>query len=224
MIRASELDGRAVVDLDAAEKLGRIEQVILNPDARRVAGFVVARGGSLFGPSAHVVVPASAVHAVGPDAVTVHHAALDRTDADVETLPRTSDIVGRKVVSTEGRLLGIIDDILINDTDGRIVGYELADGDGAAKLGHLFGTHREHHRVMLRADVPLRTGRDLIVAPADAVIDTDGDHAPAAADSSAGAREASAAAAAPTATAPGFPYSTTWFQRSDERADPDESR
>ena len=39
MIRATELGGRAVVDMDAAEKLGKIDKVILDPDGRRVAGF-----------------------------------------------------------------------------------------------------------------------------------------------------------------------------------------
>jgi uncharacterized protein YrrD len=45
MIKATDLGGRAVVDMDAAEKLGRVHKVILDPDRRRVAGFVIASGG-----------------------------------------------------------------------------------------------------------------------------------------------------------------------------------
>ena len=36
MIRARQFDGRAVVDMDA-EKRGAIEEIILDPDRRRVA-------------------------------------------------------------------------------------------------------------------------------------------------------------------------------------------
>ena len=72
MIRATELGGRAVVDVDAAEKLGKIERVVLDPDARHVAGFVVSRGSSLFNAGEHLMLAASCVHAIGPDAVTVH--------------------------------------------------------------------------------------------------------------------------------------------------------
>ncbi len=58
MIRATELGGRAVVDMDAAEKLGKIDKVILDPDGRRVAGFVVSRGSSLLSSGTHVTLPA----------------------------------------------------------------------------------------------------------------------------------------------------------------------
>ena len=48
MIRATELAGRAVVDIDAAEKIGTIDKIILDPDGKQVAGFVVTRVGSSF--------------------------------------------------------------------------------------------------------------------------------------------------------------------------------
>src|SRR6266404_3571935 len=47
MIRATDLSGRAVVDMDAAEKLGRIETIIIDPEARQLAAFRLSRGGSL---------------------------------------------------------------------------------------------------------------------------------------------------------------------------------
>ena len=169
MIRAKELGGRAVVDVDAAEKLGRIDRVVLDPDGRRVAGFVVGRGSSIFNNDKDMVLLASCVHAVGPDAVTVHRGAAFEADSSLDDLPRVSDITGRKVVSDQGRLMGTVDDVLIDETDGRILGYALDDTGVIDKLRHPADAEGKHRGVFLRADANLRAGKDLIVAPEDAV-------------------------------------------------------
>ena len=49
MIRARELRGLAVVDVDAATKVGKIEEVSLAADYHRIAGFLVAVGQSVLG-------------------------------------------------------------------------------------------------------------------------------------------------------------------------------
>lgn len=173
MIRATELGGRAVIDMDAAEKLGKVEKVILDPDARRVAGFVVSRGSSLFGDSTQITLPASRVYAVGPDAITVRHDSVVQDDAaNLDALPRVSDVVGRKVVSRDGRFLGTVRDVLINDDTGQIVGYALTDENPLGRLEELIsGPKKTRHAAYLRADADLRAGHDLIVAPEDAVSD-----------------------------------------------------
>src|SRR5229473_1826967 len=149
MIRATELAGRPVIDIDAAEKIGVIEKLILDPEGKRVAGFVVSKGG---------FVPSSAVHAIGPDAVTVKRDTVAAADIGrLESLPRGSDVTGRKVVTEDGRYLGKVDDVLIERADGRIFGYVLADYKGQGK------------RPYLPADSNLRAGRDLIVASEEAM-------------------------------------------------------
>jgi sporulation protein YlmC with PRC-barrel domain len=79
-----------------------------------------------------------------------------------------SDITGRKVVSDTGRLMGTVDDILIDETDGRILGYALDDAGGLDKLRPVDADNRRQ-RAYLRADANLRAGKDLIVAPEDAI-------------------------------------------------------
>jgi sporulation protein YlmC with PRC-barrel domain len=172
VIRATELAGRAVVDLDCAEKVGRIERIVLDTATRQVAAFVVARGAPLARERMHVTVPASAVHAIGPDALTIHRG--QETDPSVmdriDNLPKASDLIGRKVVSRGGRYLGKIGDVLISRADGRIVGYTLGAHDVLNRIEQLFRRDRKHEPY-LRADVELRTGKDLVVAPDDAVSD-----------------------------------------------------
>src|SRR5437773_7044933 len=113
MIRASELAGRPVIDIDAAEKMGTVEKLILDPDGRRVAGVVIVRGGGFPGNKEHTTIPASAVHTIGPDALTVKRDEAGSADiARLEALPRGSDVIGRKVVTQDGRYLGKVDDVL----------------------------------------------------------------------------------------------------------------
>jgi sporulation protein YlmC with PRC-barrel domain len=172
MIRATELAGRAVIDIDAAERLGTIEKLILDPEGRRVAGFIVSRGSGFPGSKEQSIVPAAAVRAIGPDAVTVHQTAVVGSDISrLDSLPRGSDLVGRKVVSEDGRLLGKVNDVLIDRESGRILGYLLSDHTPSKKLEQMLGADRKKRRELpyLPADANLRAGRDLIVASEDAV-------------------------------------------------------
>ena len=73
VVRATELSGRAVIDLDCAEKIGKVDKIVIDPGARRVAAFLISRGAPLNGEKLHLVVPASSVHAIGPDALTIHY-------------------------------------------------------------------------------------------------------------------------------------------------------
>jgi uncharacterized protein YrrD len=172
MIRATELTGRAVVDIDAAEKLGTIDKIILDPDGRQVAGFSVTQPGFHFpGTKAHVLIPSSGVHAIGPDAVTIRQSAVVGGDTGrLETLPRGSDVIGRKVVSEDGRFLGKVSDVLIDRADGRIVGYLLSDHTPGSRFEEMSAHDKERCEApYLAADAKIRTGRDLIVASEDAV-------------------------------------------------------
>jgi sporulation protein YlmC with PRC-barrel domain len=170
LIRTSELSGRAVVDLDAAEKVGTIDRVVLDPDGRQVAGFFVSRGKSVNGDAMQMTLPASAVRAIGPDAITMHKptAMSDEQLARLRSLPSTTDLVGRKVVTEDGRMLGRVTDVVIDPRSGRIVGYPIGHGDVLAKVEKLFGAGK-HGSTFLSADANLRAGDDLIVAPDGAV-------------------------------------------------------
>ena len=170
MIRATELAGRSVVDIDAAEKVGSIEKIILDLEDRHVAGFVVAAGRSgLPGTKSRVAIPAAAVHAIGPDAVTVRSSAVAGNDIGrLETLPTGSDVIGRKVVSEDGRLLGKVSDILVDYRDGAIFGYLLSDHTPGRRWAELAGSDKSRkQRPYLPADVKIHAGRDLIVVSED---------------------------------------------------------
>lgn len=172
MIKGSQLVGRAVIDMEAAERLGRIKEIIVQRDGERVAGFVVVHGETIVRTGGTLrTIPASALHSIGPDAVTVHGAGLkERSSADLGNLPRMSDVIGRKMLTRSGRLLGSIDDVLINGEDGTIIGFAVGEGV-RNKLENILNPQRSRIHGYVRADADLHVGNDLIVVPDNALIE-----------------------------------------------------
>ena len=170
MIKGSQLVGRAVIDMEAAERLGKIKEIIVQHDGERVAGFVVVHGETLVGTAGkRRMIPASAVHSIGPDAMTVRGSAMQEV-AELDNLPRMSDIIGHKMVTRSGRLLGVIDDVLINRADGTIIGFVVGEGV-RSKLENIFNPQRSRVRGYVRAEADLHVGKELIVVPDDALIE-----------------------------------------------------
>jgi uncharacterized protein YrrD len=170
MIKGSQLLGRAVIDIEAAERLGKIKEIIVQRDGERVAGFVVVHGETIVRTAGkRRMIPASAVHSIGPDAMTVRGSAMQEL-AELDNLPRMSDIIGHKMVTQSGRLLGIIDDVLINRADGTIVGFVVGEGV-RSKLENIFNPQRSRVHGYVRAEADLHVGKELIVVPDDALIE-----------------------------------------------------
>jgi sporulation protein YlmC with PRC-barrel domain len=117
------------------------------------------------------VIPSEAVHAIGPDAVTIRQSAVAGTDTTrLEALPKGSDVIGRKVVSEEGRFMGKVNDVLINRKDGHIVGYLLSEHTPGKKLEAVTGGDKKRRETpYLPADAKIKAGRDLIVASEESV-------------------------------------------------------
>jgi uncharacterized protein YrrD len=166
VIKASDLDGRAVVDLESARKIGHIDEIYLDTDGGSIAAYRVSEGSALTGGN-KIVMPASAVETIGPEAIMVRPIDASRLEHEsFDRLPRLSHIKGRKVVSEGGKLLGTIDDVMMDDASGRIHGYTLKS---ASWTESLFGGD-DDHADYVRGDAQLRLGEDLMIVPEDAVV------------------------------------------------------
>jgi len=174
MIRASGLYGRAIVDLDTAERVGEVDEIIVDPSGPGVAGFVVRCERSLLASRKRLIVPMESIHAIGPDALTVRSAGRsEEHGAHLDSLPRLSELTGRRMVSFGGRLLGAMEDALIDERDGRIIGYPLERSGPGTWLEAAFGLGWRSDRTdYVRADAGLRIGARLIVVPDDAIAAT----------------------------------------------------
>jgi len=160
--------------MEAAERLGKIKEIIVQRDGERVAGFIVVHGETIVGTGGkRRMIPASAVYSIGPDAMTVRGSAMQEL-ANLDNLPRMSDIIGHKMVTQSGRLLGVIDDMLINRADGSVVGFVVGEGV-RNKLENIFNPQRSRIHGYVRADADLHVGKELIVVPDDALIEGEPD-------------------------------------------------
>lgn len=171
MIRASGLSGRSVVDLDTADRVGEVDEVIVDPYAPGIAGFVVVCDRTVFGHRKRIIVPIEAVHAIGPDALTIRSTGRpDDRAGHLDALPRLGELIGRRIVSYGGRLLGVLADASVDERDGRIVGYPLERVDSGNWLGTLFGRSWQFDSPeYVRADGGLRVGPRMIVVPDGAI-------------------------------------------------------
>jgi uncharacterized protein YrrD len=168
MIRAKDLCGRPVVDVDVAEKIGDLDEIILELDRRRVAGLMVSQGPSLIR-GERLFLPAETLHSIGPDAITVRRPAeIAHQVAYLASLPRPSQIVGRKIVTESGRYVGAVADVLIDGDDYTLLGF--AFGGAMGGVGALLGRGKSQARDYVRADSDFRVGHTLIVVPDEAVV------------------------------------------------------
>jgi uncharacterized protein YrrD len=125
MHKVSDLVGRTVVSSETGDRLGRVADVLLEPHSDRALGLVI--GGGLF--EGEHVLPIGDVQTLGTDAVVARSAqgVLDakqwrerRIDA-----ARSSALKHRRVLTTGGRMLGEIDDVLLDDT-GVVEAFEIS--------------------------------------------------------------------------------------------------
>ena len=170
IIKGNKLVGRAVIDMEAAERLRKSRKSSCNVTASAwlvLSSYMAKRLSQPRGKRR--MIPASAVYAIGPDAMTVRGSAMQEL-AELDNPPRMSDIIGHKMVTQSGRLLGVIDDVLINRADGTIIGFVVGEGV-RSKLENIFNPQRSRVHGYVRAEADLHVGKDLIVITDDALIE-----------------------------------------------------
>ncbi len=133
-MRARELKGRPVLDVVEARQVGKVEAVVLDPEAGRVVGLMV-KGD-------RPVLPVDAVKALGPDAVTVEGAdalRLPQPGPEQRAVDGSLDPLGRLVLADDGTALGTLDDLEADDLDGTVrtltVDGQAIEGDRLVGIG-----------------------------------------------------------------------------------------
>src|SRR4051794_21632999 len=124
-MKASELKGRAVISLAEAQKVGEVENVVLDLGANQVAGFRVKQG--LFGGQ---WLHAADVQSIGPDAMMIANRELlhdKESVADLSTLPGLDDLTGIKVVTETGTHLGTLGDADVETPGLGITAYYMSE-------------------------------------------------------------------------------------------------
>jgi uncharacterized protein YrrD len=158
-MNSKHLKGLAVISIADGAKLGTIDDIYLDPAAKRVVGFSVA-GGSVGGaPDAGLTIDATEVHTLGQDALTLadmtspHGAGVS---AAYGSLALLEDLAKRKVVTEGGTHVGQVASVEFDEQTFALTQVEVSPG--------FFRTNRS-----VTADQLVSIGEDVVVV-ADAVL------------------------------------------------------
>lgn len=129
-MRAGEIAGRPVVTLDTGEAIAEVRDVVFSHTNGYLTGFTLNNRGWLAGPRRDGLAWDN-VGALGPDAVIVADAdALGDTDGGDVVAGEAENVVGGRVITDDGNVLGEVTDIVVSvDARARVVGYEIGGAD-----------------------------------------------------------------------------------------------
>jgi uncharacterized protein YrrD len=125
-----EIRGMPVVSVGEGKELGRVDALLVDPDEARVRWLRLAKGG-FFGETR--VIAMRAIEAIGENAITVDsEASAVRIDEVAEAQEMARDkrrLIGNRVLTDKGRLLGEIHDYELDEDTFHIIQYEIGKGD-----------------------------------------------------------------------------------------------
>ncbi len=155
MANYRDVKGSSVVALAEGKKIGQIEELVVDPDARAVRWLKVSGGGGLFGGSSYWV-RTDAVHSIGEHAVTINkqsdlRQSENATEA-VQFVKSGRSLLGKKVLTEGGRYLGDTRDFAFNP-----------DGFGLTSLIVSQGNAFSQQAAEIPAQSIMTIGEDLIV-------------------------------------------------------------
>ena len=160
MIRGRDLIGRLIVTVTHGEIVGKVKDVLIDPDRFEIAALVLPTRGLK---KTVMVLPRGVIHMFGKDVVLVKsNEAMprDNTLSSVASLIAVSgEMKGRQVATEKGVRVGLLNDVLV-DEDGKVVGWDLSKvfitGPVAESKQIPFGATRS-------------VGPDLIIVDADSL-------------------------------------------------------
>lgn len=171
-MKGDKIKGRAVVSITDAAKLGRVDDVLVDTEERRVAALHVKARGE------EAVIPFDQVCSVGSDAVTVPSPDVVQrasTPSEADSLVSMDDLSKLKVVDEAGTFLGTVSDVVVDRDDGQITEIQ-------TQKGGVFGVGGTTHTVapeeitsigdevmVVQAPEPVSGRRDAAAKPADHV-------------------------------------------------------
>jgi uncharacterized protein YrrD len=125
-----ELQGKPIISVTDGSIIAKVLDVLVDPDALRVAAAVTAKGGGLLKREVGLdVIPSDEVQVWGRDVVLVKRPDAIVKDSELPGsqawLSVSGQVKGRDVVGDDGTRVGQLNDVVI-DVEGQFVGYDLA--------------------------------------------------------------------------------------------------
>lgn len=156
MMDVKKLKGTAVIAVAGGEKIGEVEDVLLDGSGQRVESLTVTSGG--FRRHKRSVLPFSAVGSIGADAVMIADAhALQPDTGTAPPAGRPASALDKlRVVTESGAYLGNVETAHIDPASGAVLDFEV----GSSRFGGLLGKN-----TVVQANAITSLGADIMVVP-----------------------------------------------------------
>lgn len=164
MRTGKSLLGVAVVGQTDGVKLGNVRDLIFDHETDRVLALVLGEK-DLFGLIDAQIVPWRELHTVGKDVLFAQSAASkmrlkdDEVTRNAVGTGRETILSGTQILTTEGKHLGTLADMFIDEKSGMVLGYEVSGG---------FFSDTLRGKKFLPAPPSLIVGQDAAIAPPEA--------------------------------------------------------
>jgi len=154
--RSEEIIGLAIFSITEGKEIGNVQQLLVNPEGKNIDYLAVSIAGWHYGLQ---VIPFKLVTGIGEHAVTVEAEdvlrPLNEEAGAVRLLDRDLQIIGMKILTNKGRLIGTVSEFYVNEETGAITGCEMVD-DAQQVKG------------IIPANFVLTLGKDVLVVSSEA--------------------------------------------------------
>lgn len=148
------IKGLPIVDLANGSRVGEVDDLILSPTFRYLEAYT-ASGGTF---RRDRTFPARG-SVIGEHAITLPRGAMDDWDVrGIEHLPRASALLGMKLLTESGRIVGEIKEMRIDPTSGTVLAYEVHTPDH-----NLLDRLRRREAEIVPANAITQYGKDAII-------------------------------------------------------------
>lgn len=134
MMQSSEIKGLAVFSIADGKEIGRVRDLLINAEKKAVDYLVVDIPNWYFG---SYVIPFNQAEGIGSDAVMVATESivkkLNEEQAGIKLVEKGINLIGNRVLTQKGRIIGKISEYHINEDTGQITGCELVDNNNSPK-------------------------------------------------------------------------------------------
>jgi uncharacterized protein YrrD len=127
LVRGSDLIGLPVVTL-AGDDIAEVRDVLFDPARGEVIGFTLNKRGKLARRMKESL-PRDHVQAIGPAAVMVNDETALSSEVPKASGEGSGNVLGDRVLTDAGVLIGTVTDAVIDTSTGAVVGYEIAPAD-----------------------------------------------------------------------------------------------
>ncbi len=122
MRKGRELIGLPILHSISGQRLGEVQDLVLDPINNAVSGFLIDKG-TWFHPPRQVTV--QSVLQVNGDEIKVENCLPCEYN---RSQPLISSLSGKKVATRGGKIIGSIQDVILDESCFKLTGYEISDG------------------------------------------------------------------------------------------------